>query len=95
MVFFLFTYCYIRHRRNLENLNPYQKFHIKSGVLNWEEQSAEDSIRDNIYAQESKAKNESTKSPIDKLPTPSPRYGHAACRYDGQSYTYSKYEKKN
>lgn len=93
----LFFYLLIvRHRRNLENLDPYQEFHIKSDVLNWEEQNTEDFVRDNLYIQEPKVKDESlkdesTKSPIDKLPKPSPRYGHAACRYDGQLYIHSKY----
>ncbi|XP_043511947.1 multiple epidermal growth factor-like domains protein 8 isoform X2 [Frieseomelitta varia] len=82
-----------RHRRNLENLDPYQEFHIKSDILNWEEQNTEDFVRDNIYIQEPKVKDESlkdesTKSPIDKLPKPSPRYGHAACRYDGGFVIY-------
>ncbi|XP_076283094.1 multiple EGF like domains 8 isoform X4 [Lasioglossum baleicum] len=80
-----------RHRRNLEDFDLYRELHasnIKSGISNWEEQSVEDSVQENISIQEPKSstdesfKDESTKSSIDELPKPSPRYGHAACRYN-------------
>lgn len=49
---------------------------------------------DNIYMQEfmdpklttsESLKEEATESTIDELPKPSPRYGHAACKYQGAS----------
>lgn len=88
----MLTFYYVRHRRNLENLDLYRELHasnVKSGILNWEEQSVEDPIGENIFIEEPKLatdesfKDEVTKSPIDELPKPSPRYGHAACRYNG------------
>ncbi|XP_076675323.1 multiple EGF like domains 8 isoform X2 [Andrena cerasifolii] len=80
-----------RHRRNLENLNLYRELRVpntKSDVLNWEEQSVEDPIEENIFIQDPKLaadesfNDEPTKPPTVELPKPSPRYGHAACRYD-------------
>lgn len=58
----------------------------------WEEQVIEGSAEDDIFMQEfvdSKVtKNDSLKeeiveSTVDELPKPSPRYGHAACKYQG------------
>ncbi|XP_043253802.1 multiple epidermal growth factor-like domains protein 8 [Colletes gigas] len=86
-----------RHRRNLGNLDLYRDLHTsnaKSDILNWEEQSVEDPIGDNIFIEEPKLttdesfNDEPTKLPIDELPKPSPRYGHAACRYDGGFVIY-------
>ncbi|XP_076755978.1 multiple EGF like domains 8 [Xylocopa sonorina] len=80
-----------RHRRNLEDLNFYQNLrdaNMKGDVLNWEEESTGENTGDNIYVQEPKtAKDESTELPPES-PKPSPRYGHAACKYDGGFVIY-------
>jgi len=62
--------------------------------VKWEEQVVAESAEDNIFMQEfvdpklpasDSAKGAATKPFIDELPKPAPRYGHAACKYQGLS----------
>lgn len=62
--------------------------------MKWEEQVVAGPAEDNIFMQEfmdpklttsEPQKEEATEPTIDELPKPSPRYGHAACKYQGLS----------
>ncbi|XP_026667029.1 multiple epidermal growth factor-like domains protein 8 isoform X3 [Ceratina calcarata] len=78
-----------RHRRNLDLHQELHASNVKNDALNWDEQNVEDASEDNVYNQESKSiENESTKLSVDESPKPSPRYGHAACRYVGGFVIY-------
>lgn len=65
---------------------------VENGDMKWEEQVVASPAEDNIFMQEfmdpklttsEPEKEETTESTIDELPKPSPRYGHAACKYQG------------
>jgi len=60
--------------------------------MKWEEQVVANHAKDNIFVQEfmnpkltisESRKKEATKPVINELPKPGPRYGHAACKYEG------------
>jgi len=60
--------------------------------MKWEEQVVAGPAEDNIFIQEfmdpkltisESRKEEVTEPIIDELPKPGPRYGHAACKYEG------------
>lgn len=77
---------------------------ILNDAIKWEEQIVAESAEDNNSMQESmdpklttskSLKEETTESPIDVLPKPSPRYGHAACRYKGLPLLINELKHKN
>lgn len=71
---------------------------IQNGDMKWEEQVVAGPAQDNIFMQEfmdpklttsDPRKEEATEPTIDELPKPSPRYGHAACKYRGLKNLYN------
>jgi len=82
----------------LENLyREHDATDIQNDDVKWEEQIVAGSAEDNIFMPEftdsklttsDSLKEEVTEPTIDELPKPSPRYGHAACKYQGLS-TYN------
>ena len=62
--------------------------------VKWEEQIVAGSAEENVFVPEftdsklttsDSLKEEVTEPTVDELPKPSPRYGHAACKYQGLS----------
>lgn len=68
---------------------------IQKEDVKWEEQVVAGSAEDNIFMQEfidpklsasDSVKGVAAEPSIDELPKPAPRYGHAACKYQGLLY---------
>ncbi|XP_028050046.1 multiple epidermal growth factor-like domains protein 8 isoform X7 [Monomorium pharaonis] len=78
-----------RYRRNLENLyREHDATDMQNDDVKWEERIVEGSAEENIFDPQypkvttsDPLKVEVTEPTIDELPKPSPRYGHAACKY--------------
>lgn len=67
---------------------------MQNDDIKWEEQIVAGSAEENVFVPEftdsklttsDSLKEEVTESTVDELPKPSPRYGHAACKYQGLS----------
>lgn len=77
---------------------------VQKEDVKWDEQIIAESAEDNILMQEAmdpqklsaseSMKDGATEPSIDESPKPAPRYGHAACKYQGlltsQVYTFMK-----
>ncbi|KYM76277.1 Multiple epidermal growth factor-like domains protein 8 [Atta colombica] len=80
-----------RYRRNLENLyRERDATDMQNEDVKWEEQIVAGSAEENVFVPEftdsklttsDSLKEEVTEPTVDELPKPSPRYGHAACKY--------------
>ncbi|XP_046832865.1 multiple epidermal growth factor-like domains protein 8 isoform X2 [Vespa crabro] len=87
-----------RYRRDFENINLYKKHHIsrieQNDDANIERQSTNETTEENVFIQEFEDVNlttdeayKDTEKQTEEL-KPSPRYGHAACRYEGGFVIY-------
>ncbi|XP_015608730.1 multiple epidermal growth factor-like domains protein 8 isoform X2 [Cephus cinctus] len=88
------------YRRSADTGTEYENRHsssVQDDIVNWESEAAENPQEDGLYLQgilepkvttESSFNDESTERNLDELPKPSPRYGHAACKYEGGFVIY-------
>lgn len=84
----------------MENLyREHDTADVQNDNAKWEEQVVAGPAEDNLFMQEfidpklttsESLKEEATEPTVDDLPKPGPRYGHAACKYQGLS-TYNVY----
>lgn len=83
----------------MENLyREHDATDVQNDNAKWEEQVVAGPAEDNIFMQEfidpklttsESLKEETTEPTINDLPKPGPRYGHAACKYQGLSTLYN------